>query len=68
MPTPHPRRGTRGGAFAISISSSAVVYVMSFFVLGVSADFRYAYWCVLAVLAGSVAGMMARSSAQREPA
>jgi hypothetical protein len=55
-----PRRGTCEGAFALGISSSAIVYVMSFFVLGVAADFRYAYWCVLAVLAGGVAGMPAR--------
>jgi hypothetical protein len=31
-------------------------------VLGVAADFRYAYWCVLAVLAGGVAAMMTRSN------
>jgi hypothetical protein len=57
-----PCRRTPAGAFAISVGSSAVVYVTCFFVLGVATDFRYAYWCVLAVLAGGVAGMMARSS------
>ena len=56
-----PRRRTPQGAFAIGVNSSAVVYVASFFVLGVAADFRYAYWCVLAVLAGGVAVMMRRS-------
>jgi hypothetical protein len=29
-------------------------------VLGVAADFRYAYWCVLATLAGAVAAVLAR--------
>jgi hypothetical protein len=28
---------------------------MSFFLVGVAADFRYAYWCVLATLAGAAA-------------
>jgi hypothetical protein len=45
---------------------------MSFALLGVAADFRYAYWCVLATLAGGVAASLgrrdhlahARSSAQ----
>jgi hypothetical protein len=57
-----PRRRVEA-AFALGVSLSAIVYVMSFFVLGVAADFRYAYWCVLAVLAGGVAGMTARSGA-----
>ena len=55
-----PRRRTSEGTFAIGVNSSAIAYVMSFFVLGVAADFRYAYWCVLAVLAGGAAAMMAR--------
>jgi hypothetical protein len=57
-----PRRRTPEGAFSLGMNSSAIVYVMSFFVLGVAADFRYAYWCVLAVLAGGVAAMMTRSN------
>jgi len=40
---------------------------MSFFVLGVAADFRYAYWCVLAALAGAVATMISRREAAAEP-
>jgi hypothetical protein len=48
-------RSTPAGAFALGVTSSAVVYVMTFFVVGVAADFRYAYWCVLATLAGIVA-------------
>jgi hypothetical protein len=33
---------------------------MTFFAVGVAADFRYAYWCVLAALAGAVAAVLAR--------
>jgi hypothetical protein len=54
-----PARSIPAGAFAIGVSASAIAYVMSFFVLGVAADFRYAYWCVLAVLAGAIAAMLA---------
>ena len=28
--------------------------------LGVAADFRYAYWCVLGTLAGAVAALLAQ--------
>ena len=48
-------RATPAGAFAVGVTASAIVYVMTFFVVGVAADFRYAYWCVLATLAGAVA-------------
>jgi hypothetical protein len=54
------RRETPPGAFAVGVTSCAAVYVMSFFVLGVAADFRYAYWCVLGTLAGAVAAVLAR--------
>jgi len=55
-----PTRSTPAGAFAVSVTASAVVYVMTFFAVGVAADFRYAYWCVLATLAGAVAAVLAR--------
>jgi hypothetical protein len=55
-----PARATPAGAFAVGVTSSAVVYVMTFFAVGVAADFRYAYWCVLATLAGAVAAAFAR--------
>jgi hypothetical protein len=54
------RRQTPSGAFAVGMTSCAGLYVMSFFVLGVASDFRYAYWCVLAALAGGVAAVLAR--------
>src|SRR5882672_3300260 len=37
-------RGTPSGAFAIGVTSSAVVFVLTFFPLGVAAEFRYGYW------------------------
>ena len=53
-------RMTPSGAFAISVAASGMVYVLSFAVLGVATDFRYAYWCVLASLAGLVPALLAR--------
>jgi hypothetical protein len=47
------------------VTSCATVYVMSFFVLGVAADFRYAYWCVLGTLAGAVAAVLAAIGSER---
>jgi hypothetical protein len=55
-----PFRETPSGAFAVGITSCGAVYVMSFFVVGVAADFRYAYWCVLATLAAAPAAVLAR--------
>ena len=49
------RRDTPAGAFALGVCGSAVVYVMTFFAVGVATDFRYAYWAVLAGLAGAIA-------------
>ena len=49
-----PRRETPEGAFALYVCGSAVAYVASFFVFGVASDFRYAYWAVLAAMAGGV--------------
>jgi hypothetical protein len=55
-----PTRSTPAGAFAVGVTASAAVYVLTFFVVGVASDFRYAYWCVLATLAGGVAATLAR--------
>jgi len=54
-----PVRATPAGAFAVGVTASAAIYVMTFSVVGVASDFRYAYWCVLAVLAGAVAALAA---------
>ncbi len=66
-------RGSPAGAFAIGVTASAIVYVMTFFLAGVAADFRYGYWCVLATLAGAVTALVAtrpasRAAAARSPA
>ncbi len=58
-----PARATPSGAFAVAVTGSAIVYVLSFSLLGVAAEFRYGYWCVLATLAGSVTAIAARSEA-----
>lgn len=49
------RRNTPAGAFALGICGSAIVYMMTFFAVGVATDFRYAYWAVLAGLTGAIA-------------
>jgi hypothetical protein len=48
------RRRTPEGAFALGVCGSATAYVLSFGVIGVASDFRYAYWAVLAGIAGAV--------------
>jgi hypothetical protein len=48
------RRDKPAGAFALGVCGSALAYVMTFLAVGVAGDFRYAYWAVLAGLAGLV--------------
>jgi hypothetical protein len=49
------RRGhTREGAFALGTCGSAVIYLLSYYPVGVASDFRYAYWAVVAGLVGAV--------------
>ena len=47
------RRETPSGAFAVAVCGSAAVYVLTYWPVGVSVDFRYGYWAVLAALAGA---------------
>jgi hypothetical protein len=49
------RRDTPEGLFALAVCGSAIVYMMTFYAVGVATDFRYAYWAVLAGFAGAVA-------------
>lgn len=49
------RRDTPSGAFALGICGSAIIYLATFFTVGVATDFRYTYWAVLAGLCGAVA-------------
>jgi hypothetical protein len=48
------RRQTPAGAFVIGLCGSGAVYLLSFLAVGVSTDLRYAYFAVLAALAGAV--------------
>ncbi len=48
------RSAPREAAFALGVCGSATVYVLSFYAVGVASDFRYAYWAVLATIAGVV--------------
>jgi hypothetical protein len=55
------RRNMPAGAFALGVCGSAIVYMMTFFAVGVATDFRYAYWAVLAGLTGAIAVAQRRS-------
>jgi hypothetical protein len=61
-----PARNTPSGAFAISIAGAGIFYVMTFGLLGVASDFRYAHWGVVADLAGLVPALIARRE-KRDP-
>jgi hypothetical protein len=62
-----PARRTASGAFAISIAAAGIFYVMTFGLLGVATDFRYAHWGVVASLAGLVPALLARRDQRRSP-
>jgi hypothetical protein len=56
------------GAFVFGVCGSAIIYVETYAVVGLASDYRYAYWAVLAAIAGSVvllAGIIGRRSSQR---
>jgi hypothetical protein len=53
-------RKTPAGAFAVGVTSAAVIYVLTYAFVGVAGDFRYGYWCVLASLAAAVPALLAR--------
>ena len=55
------RRRTAAGAFALAVGGSAIVYLATFSVVGVAADFRYAYWAVLAGLTSATAAALPSS-------
>jgi hypothetical protein len=54
-----PARRTPSGAFAISLAAAGILYVMTFGLLGVATDFRYAHWGVVADLAALVPALLA---------
>jgi hypothetical protein len=49
------QRSTPAGGFVLGACGSAVVYLLTFFAVGVSADLRYSYWAILAGLIGATA-------------
>jgi hypothetical protein len=54
------RRDQPLGAFVVGVSGSAIVYMMTFLPFGVAADFRYAYFSVLAGLTAGVVAPLLR--------
>jgi len=56
-----PTRTEPLGAFAVGVNVCAIVYIGTFFPVGVASDFRYGYWCVLAALTGGIAALAART-------
>jgi hypothetical protein len=62
-----PARGTASGAFAISIAAAGICYVMTFGLLAVATDFRYAHWAVVADLAALVPALLARREQRAGP-
>jgi hypothetical protein len=59
------RRDTPAGAFVLGTCGSGALYLMSYWLVGVSSDFRYGYWAVLAALAG--AAVLAGAPIRRDP-
>jgi hypothetical protein len=49
------QRNTPTGSFALGTCGSAVVYLLTFFAVGVSTDLRYSYWAIIAGLIGATA-------------
>jgi hypothetical protein len=60
-------RATRPGAFAVSVAASGIIYILSFGIFGVAADFRYAYWCVLASLASLIPALLVWRTQRSKP-
>jgi hypothetical protein len=49
------KRHTIPAALALAVGLSAVAYVLTYFAVGVAAEFRYALWAVVAALLGATA-------------
>jgi hypothetical protein len=61
------KRETPAGAFALAVAGSAVVYVLTYALVGVAADFRYAYWAVPAALTSGAVVIAALAPERSEP-
>ena len=60
------RRDMPAGAFVLGVCGSAALYVLSYAAVGVGSDFRYAYWAVLASMAGGVVAFCPDECARRQ--
>ena len=61
------RRETPDGAFVIGVCGSGAVYLLSFMAVGVATDLRYAYWAVLAGLAGATVAAQRPAKSELRP-
>lgn len=59
------QRETPAGAFALAVAGSAVIYALTYALVGVAADFRYAYWVVPAALTSGAAAIAARAHSRK---
>jgi hypothetical protein len=57
-------RMTAEGAFTLAVCGSGVLYVLSYLPLGVSCEFRYIYWAVLASAAGLAVVLLPKNDAK----
>lgn len=47
------RRFTPVGTFVVAVTGSGAVYTLTYLMVGVAPDFRFAYWTVIAAIAGA---------------
>jgi len=56
------------GRFALAVLTSGLVYLLTYFVFNVSAEYRYFYWCGFATYVGLVVTLATLRGAIRNPA
>lgn len=56
---------TEEGLFALAILTSGLVYLLTYFVFNVSAEYRYFYWCGFAAYIGLVVALASVGSRRR---
>lgn len=61
------RADSEARRFAGALSASAIIYLLTYIVFGVAADFRYAYWSICATVA-ALAALACAPRAQSRPA
>ena len=44
------------------MTASAIVYVLTYALVGIAGDFRYGYWCVLASITGGAVALTIRKA------